>query len=203
MKQVKNPLRQLASDIVTACRQDNAKGVKHSTVLTALTKHHGYRSHQASDSASQKFKVTPQMIFLQGMIYQAYPSADLCPGEFNAIAGRKITAEECGDALYAWLLNSVLLIKANKLAEYIMKSYEEVAKEFIALPSYEAVEALPVGECELRDFLRAEVLECVEKDAQGEVFQAQLEDRLERVEYEMGEVSDAIAALPEWFLGEA
>jgi len=105
-----NPLRHLATAIVTACQtKDNAKHVKQSTVLDVLTKHEGYRSIQARDNATAKRNddkpLPSDVIALRGLLYANYPHSDLLPielGEAITFKGSLVSHPDWGsDAPFA------------------------------------------------------------------------------------------------------
>jgi hypothetical protein len=106
-----NSFRPLASAIVKACQADGAKGVKQSTVLNTLTKHHGYRSIQAAEKqARDNMLSTPVLHYLQGLLLQSYPDSDFFAIDFAKCAGAPIDPKDIGEPLFAHLWN--LLIKA-------------------------------------------------------------------------------------------
>jgi hypothetical protein len=104
----KNPLRQLASQIVSACKE---KGLKHTVVLDTLTKHAGYRSHQASDNVTSPSRliqpVCGSTIYLQGVLFANYPDADILPLRLQDILGRLVTEEEVGDRAFSDTWNAL------------------------------------------------------------------------------------------------
>jgi hypothetical protein len=104
----KNPLRQLASQIISACKE---KGLKHTVVLDTLTKNAGYRSHQASDKVTSPLQLTQPVcgstIYLQGLLLANYPDADLLPLRFQDIVGRLVTEEEVGDRAFSDTWNAL------------------------------------------------------------------------------------------------
>lgn len=122
----KNPLRQLASAITIECQADGAKGVKQTTVLKTLTEHAGFRSIQSSDHV---FKQTPPQptlsagqIFLTGLLYSSYPSADLLPISFEDVAKPHLSCENVGDSLFAFLHATLVAqpeMFTQKLAGYL------------------------------------------------------------------------------------
>lgn len=109
----KNPLRQLSSEIVNTCR---AKGLKQSVVLDVLSKHQGYRSHQASDAATQNKATSISLAgisYLQGVLFNTYPDGDLLPITFSQVAGKLLDNADVGDAPFTEAWNALTQAPAD------------------------------------------------------------------------------------------
>ncbi len=104
----KNPLRQLASAIVSACRKDGAKKVKQTTVLNVLSQDQGFRSIQCTDQPSLRPSISPHVIFLQGLLYSGYDSSDMLPIVFEKEAGLPLIPKDVGNFVFVYFWNLFL-----------------------------------------------------------------------------------------------
>ncbi|MEC9318255.1 MAG: hypothetical protein VYD08_00030 [Pseudomonadota bacterium] len=199
-----NPLRHLATAIVTACQtKDNAKHVKQSTVLDVLAKHEGFRSIQASDNAAspsttdETAPLSSDVIALRGMLYANYPNADLLPIELSeaiTFKGSLVSHPDWGcDAPFAvmWdLLSDELHAAVDELERWnrlcdrldgvIESGTDAINEVLIAFPP------------RIAQFLHAEFDE-VTDDTMLPVKQAAEKYRvLERFQYDIESVTDAL-----------
>jgi hypothetical protein len=105
---VKNPARQLASSIVTACK---AKGLKQSTVLDVITKSQGFRSIQTADSVNSTptlvHPVKPDAAFLQGVLLSTPDLFDMLPVDFAKAGGKPVFNNDLGDRFAEELWNNL------------------------------------------------------------------------------------------------
>lgn len=156
----KNPMRQLATSIVLACKRD---GLKQSVVLNTLTKQAGFRSIQASDSvqpstpdADSKTSIPAHAkMYLKGLACDVF--YDSMSYDFVSEGEKPATRESTGDSLSFFILEQIdsdpvhlinslhdYAAKAEDFAENISNNvFEKTAEsvtEFIA--TYELPEKL-------------------------------------------------------------
>ena len=155
----KNPLRQLASAIVTATQAAGAKGVKQSVVLDTLTKFEGFRSIQASDAATKTSTtgetppISPEIILAQAFLFSAYPNTDLFGVSLNSLIGKTLqgdTAHELGDPLFVSLWNT-LTQNHKSFTSYLLQLRESVTTLYDDFPDDD------VESCEFTLFLPADI----------------------------------------------
>jgi hypothetical protein len=110
MNNEKNSLRQLATTITLACRDDGAKKVKQSTVLKTLTQSAHFHSIQASDAATKNTHtvplVTDDVVMNRALLMRHYPSSDLLGfnlSEYICLPTESMTIEVCMDGMFFYL----------------------------------------------------------------------------------------------------
>jgi hypothetical protein len=175
---VKNPARQLASSIVTACK---AKGLKQSTVLDVITKSQGFRSIQAADSVNSTptlvHPVKPDVAFLQGVLLSTPDLFDMLPVDFPEACGKPALNNDFGDRFSEELWNH-LYFKPTSFITFIDALGETLRDMELELEEYieehdnqlplDVLEGLIMGNESLSDNMRGFLFTEAKERSDGE-----------------------------------